>query len=143
MIRAAISKDLPAILDMVGDLHASTKMALPIDPAATLGTLRRLLASPDGLLLLADGNRVPSGFLDATVGVTAISLERVGMELGWWAGPEAKGAGLKLLLLYERWARQHGCRMVRMSTPPHNKRAAHILRKRGFFVSELAWAKEL
>ncbi len=143
MIRSAISEDLPAVLAMVSDLHASTKMALPIDPAATMGMLRRLVGSPDGLLLVVEAGGTLKGFLAATVGVTPISFEQVGMELGWWAGPEAKGTGLRLLVHYERWAKSRGCRIARMSTPPHNERAAQILRRRGFFVSELAWVKAI
>jgi GNAT superfamily N-acetyltransferase len=143
VIRAATFDDLPAVLDMVTDLHASTKMALEIDPAATMGLLRRLVGSADGLLLVAEADGAAKGFLAATVGVTPISFEQVGMELGWWAGPEAKGAGLRLLVLYERWAKSRGCRFVRMSTPPHNERAAQILGRRGFFVSEVAWAKAI
>ncbi len=143
MIRHATLSDLPAVLGMVKDLHVSAKLALSVDDAATTATLRKLMALDDGLLLVVDGQGGPKGFLAATVGVSAISFAPIAMELGWWVGPEAKGAGLRLLILYERWAKLRGCHIARMSTPPGNVRAAQILEKRGFFLSEMAWGKVL
>lgn len=143
MIRAADYYDVPAVLGMVKDLHASTRVAMTVDDAATAQTLNHLVSSDDGMLLVVDVDGHLSGFIAATVGFAPVSFDLLGMELGWWASPGAKGAGLRLLILYERWAKSKGCTFVRMSTPPHNERAAQILRKRGFFVSELAWAKAI
>ncbi len=143
MIRSATYSDVPGVLGMVKDLHASTGVAMSVDDAATSQTLNHLVSSDDGLLLVVEADGHLAGFMAATVGFAPVSFDLVGMELGWWSSPAAKGAGLRLLILYERWAKSKGCRLVRMSTPPHNERAAQILEKRGFFVSELAWAKAI
>lgn len=143
MIREATDFDIPAIVGMVKDLHAVTRMPLEVEDAVTERTLLNLAASPQGLVLVNESDSGPNGFIAASVGFTAIASPRIGIEHGWWASPEAKGAGLRLLILYERWSREQGCRMIRMSTPPHNERAAQILRKRGFFVSEIAWCKAI
>lgn len=128
---------------MVKDLHASARMPLEVEDEIASRTLRNLIASPQGLLLINEGENGPNGFIAASVGFATITALRIAIEHGWWAGPDARGAGLRLLILYERWAKQQGCRMIRMSTPPHNQRAATILQRRGFFTSEIAWAKEL
>src|SRR5690606_13538226 len=128
---------------MVAALHHSTRMAIDVDSEIVRQTLQRLIVSPIGMVAVSEGNSDPRGFIAASVGYTTVSLVPVGQEHGWWAGPDARGDGLRLLIHYERWAKEQGCRFARMSTPPHNERAAQILRKRGFFLSELAWVKAI
>lgn len=141
MIREATDFDIPAIVGLVKDLHAVTRMSLPIEEHSVRRTLMSLIASPNGLLLVS--GQQPEAFIAASVGASTLSDTPIAMEHGWWAGPDARGAGLRLLILYERWAKEQGCRLIRMSTPPHNDRAASILKRRGFFLSELAWGKVL
>src|SRR5690554_6899338 len=116
MIRPATVSDLPAILDLVGALHRVTAMPLPINEAVAMRFLRQLVAAPTGMLDVADLGRGPVGFLAATVGFASISAAPLAMEHGWYCAPEAKGGGLRLLMRYEAWALQQGCRMIRMST---------------------------
>lgn len=141
MIREATDFDIPAIVGMVEDLHAATRMALEINPLVVAQTLRALIADPKGLLLVAGDD--PHGFIAASVGVTAVSMAPIALEHGWWSSGGARGTGARLLLRYERWAEQAGCQFVRMCTPPFNKRAALLLERRGFFLSEQVWVKAL
>lgn len=141
MIREAKGQDVPALVELVKALHASTGMTIPIDEDVTRRTLQTLIVRPSGLVLVA-GER-PNAFLAASIGYTSCFAASAAHEHGWYAAPEAKGAGLRLLILYERWAKEQGCGFIRMSTPPNNDRAAQILRKRGFFVSEIAMVKEI
>lgn len=140
MIRPASGQDIPAIVEMVGALHRVTRQPIEAEPDAVRATLQRLILRPDGLLLVAEHDRL-TGFIAASIGYGAISSAPIAHEHGWWS--ERGGDGLRLLILYERWAQEQGCQFIRMSTPPHNQRAAKILEKRGFFVSELAWAKAI
>lgn len=142
MIRSATTDDLPAVLGMVKQLHASTRMTLPIDDTVTMRTLDSLVGAESGLLLVSERASNAQAFIAATIGYSAISMVPIGMELGWWATPGSQ-AGLRLLILYERWAKSKGCHFIRMSTPPHNERAALLLSKRGFFLSEHSWAKAI
>ena len=143
MIREAGSTDIPTIKGMVGELHRVTRMALPIDDVTMTRSLVAMQASPQGLLLIAERGGKPCGFLAASIGYSAVSMAPVAFESGWWSEPHSGGAGLRLLIRYERWAKDMGCAFVRMCTPPHNEKAAQILRKRGFFISELCWVRAL
>src|SRR5690606_20683609 len=104
-------------------------------------TLRQLIAAPHGLLLVSGD--LPNAFLAASVSVTTVSMAPVAVEHGWWASPDARGAGIRLLLRYEKWAEDIGCRFVRMCAPPHALRAASLRERRGFSVSEHVWAKAI
>lgn len=141
MIREATDFDIPVIVGMVRLLHASARMAMPIDEAVVHRTLRSLILNPQGLLIVS--GREPEAFLAASMGLTSVSAAPVAYEHGWWASPKANGAGIKLLLWYERWAKEQGCAFVRMCTPPDNDRAALLLERRGFFLSEQVWVRAI
>lgn len=140
MIRPATPNDIPAIVQMTGRLHAAAKMMLPMDTAVTARFLSGLVASPIGLVLVVDKGQGPTGFIAASIGTASIAMLPVAIEHGWWA---EGGGGLDMLKRYEAWAREQGCFAARMSTPPGNERAALILERRGYSLSELAWAKVL
>jgi len=124
---------------MVAMLHASAGIVLPMDARITARFVDALIASPMGLVLIG-GPSEPDGFLAASVGAASIAMTPVAHEHGWWS---AGGDGLRLLRRYEAWAREQGCFAVRMSTPPHNERAASILQRSGFALAEQAWVKVL
>lgn len=139
MVREATGQDVSAIVDLVRALHESTRMPIAIDEAVVRQTLQRMIVAPSGLLLVS-GER-PNAFLAASVGFTTVSSAPIAQEHGWYASPDAKGAGAKMLIYLERWADEQGCQFVKLSTPPHNFRAAFLLQRRGYAVTEHVWAK--
>lgn len=140
MIRPATTEDIPAIVGMVERLRASVRSPLEVDRAVTSRFVRALLASPMAAVWVVDGADAPTGFLAASVGTASISMLPIAVEHGWWA---EQGGGLRLLKAYLSWASDVGCFAARMSTPPHNQRAAEILDRLGFDLAEQAWVKVL
>lgn len=141
LTREAMGQDLPALVGLVKALHTSANMALPVEESVTRHNLQSMILRPSGLVLVSGD--VPNAFIAATVGYSTVSSLPVAQEHGWYAAPEAKGAGLRLLIMFERWAKEQGCGFIRMSTPPGNERAASLLKRRGFFLSECVWAKAI
>lgn len=140
MIRTAMTEDIPAIVGMVERLRASVCSPLEVDRAVTRRFVTGLLASPLAAVWVVDGVDGPTGFLAASVGTACISMLPIAVEHGWWA---EQGGGLRLLKAYLSWANDVGCFAARMSTPPHNERAAAILDRLGFRLAEQAWVKVL
>lgn len=140
MTRIATTEDIPAIVRMTERLRASVRSPLDVDPAVTARFVRGLLASPLAAVWVVDGPAGPTGFLAASVGTASISMAPIAVEHGWWA---EQGGGLRLLKAYLSWAGDVGCFAARMSTPPHNERAAAILDRLGFGLAEQAWVKVL
>lgn len=140
MIRIATMKDIPAIVGMTERLRASVRSPLAVDTTVTSRFVAALLASPLAAVWVVDGPDGPTGFLAASVGTASISMLPIAVEHGWWA---EQGGGLTLLKQYTAWAGDIGCFAVRMSTPPHNERAAEILNRMGFEIAEQAWVKVL
>lgn len=140
MIRSATTEDIPAIVGMTERLRASVQSPLEVDPVVTARFVRGLMSSPLAAVWVVDGAEGPTGFLAASVGTASISMLPIAVEHGWWA---ERGGGLLLLKQYMAWARDAGCFAARMSTPPHNRRAAAILGRMGFELAEQAWVKVL
>lgn len=140
MIRPATHEDIPAIVGMVERLRASVRSPLEVDPATTRRFVSGLLGSPLAAVWVVDGPQTPTGFLAASVGTASISMLPIAVEHGWYS--EQRG-GLRLLKAYLSWASDVGCFAARMSTPPHNERAAAILDRLGFDLAEQAWVKVL
>lgn len=140
MIRPATTDDIAAIVAMTERLRASVGSPLPVDPLVTARFVSGLLASPLGWVRVVDSAGGPTGFLAASIGTASISMLPIAAEHGWWA---EHGGGLRLLNQYIAWGRQRSCFAVRMSTPPHNERAAIILKRCGFALAEQAWVKVL
>lgn len=125
---------------MTERLRASVGSPLPVDALVAGRFVAGLLASPLGWVRVVDGPGGPTGFLAASIGTSSISMLPVAVEHGWWA---EQGGGLDLLRSYMAWAQERGCFAARMSTPPHNERAAMILERSGFAPAEQAWVKVL
>lgn len=141
MIRPAHASDIPAIVGMVERLHASVASPLPMDAAVSGRFIGMLLRSPSlGWVRVWDDGSGPTGFLAASITAASVSMTPVAAEHGWWA---STGGGLRLLKAYLAWAKARGCFAARMSTPPHNDRAARILTAMGFDLAEQAWVKVL
>lgn len=140
MIRPATTEDIPAIVGMVERLRASVRSPLEVDPHVTARFVSALLASPLAVVWVVAGSNAPTGFLAASVGTASVSMLPIAVEHGWWA---EQGGGLRLLKAYLSWASDVGCFAARMSTPPHNERAAAILDRLGFDLAEQAWVKVL
>lgn len=140
MIRPATTNDIAAIVAMTDRLRASVGSPLPVDPLVTARFVAGLLTSPLGWVRVVDGADGPTGFLAASIGTASISMLPVAAEHGWWA---EQGGGIDLLRAYMAWAQERGCFAARMSTPPHNERAAMILERSGFALAEQAWVKVL
>lgn len=121
-------------------LRASVASPMPVDPLVTTRFVAGLLASPLGWVRVVDAGDGPTGFIAASIGTASVSMLPVAAEHGWWA---EQGGGLRLLKQYIEWGRERGCFAVRMSTPPHNERAALILKRCGFALAEQAWVKVL
>lgn len=138
MIRGATTSDIAAIVSMIEQLRASVRSPLVVDPMATGRFVAALLSNPVAAIWVVEGDAGPTGFLAASVGTASISMAPIAVEHGWWA---AQGGGLALLKAYLAWADEQGCFAVRMSTPPHNERAARILKRFGFEAAETAWVK--
>ena len=131
MIRPATASDILTIVDQVEALRAAVGGPVAVDRAWTARTLAALLESPDGSVWVSGG-----GFLAASIQRSVISPVPMAVEHGWWA---SDGSGLRLLRIYESWARDKGAAFITLSTGP----TGPDLTRLGYWRAEQAWVRSI
>ena len=147
MIRKALAADIPAVASIYDKLHTEEEAG-----RATIGWIRGVYPTEDtarqalsrhDLFVLEDSGSI--------VGAAIINQTQVDAYYGGpWAyeaehaevmvlhtlviDPDAagKGFGKQFVAFYEDYARQNGCRCLRMDTNSRNARARAMYRKLGY-----------
>lgn len=142
-IREATESDVPAIVEMGRQFRNETVYAsrLPENVEQITATARRIVASPDGTVLVADRDGVLIGMIGLLLFTHHFSGERTAGELCFWIDPAHRGHGVRLLYRAERWAREHGATTLQMIAPTPEVGALYT--RLGFTEIETAFQKEL
>lgn len=128
-IRPATASDILRIVDQTEALRERINGPVPVDRPYTAAFLSKLMAHPDGLLLVSDG-----GFIAASLQPTPINPALVGMEHGWYATDRT---GSALRAAYEKWADDRGAILKKLSTGMNGP----DLGRAGYTPAEVAWVK--
>ena len=131
MIREATPDDVIRIVDMVEALRLAVGGPVAVDRPWTARTVAALLKSPDGAVWVSGG-----GFLAASIQRSIISPVPMAVEHGWWA---SDGSGLRLLRIYEAWAKDKGAALITLSTGPNGPDLTRL----GYRKTETAWVRSI
>ncbi len=129
--REAAASDVLAVVDMIEALRSAVDGAIPVDRPHTAATVARLIASPDGIVLLSGG-----GFIAGALVQTIINPAPLAQELGWHA---KDGSGLRLLRAFEKWGIGRGARWINLSTGIIGPDLSRL----GYRRSEQAWVRSI
>lgn len=144
-VRQATADDIPACAEMGRRFFDESGFSAEtsFDPLSFEVTLRQLIASKDGVVLVADGGMV--GGLAYPFYFNANS--KTAQEMFWWVSPEYRGTNLGMLLIdgFERWARSKGCETLSMICLPalRESPAERVYQRRGYRASERVYIKRL
>ncbi len=144
-IRPATVGDLDAIVAMGEAFLASDDYAgrLAIVPAAMRAFVERVVtgALDHAVVFVADTDGAVVGMLGAAIAAHPYSGEVIGSELFWWMQPEARGGGVRLMQMAERWAAERGARRFQMIAP--NDRVARFYVRCGYHPVEAMYERSL
>lgn len=147
MIRHATLADVPVCLDMGRAFFAATGVTeFPFDDESGLATLRHLVESDDGALLVAEHEGELIGMAGALSYPHYMNhAARAAQELFWWVAPEFRGctAGVRLLQALEVWAKDKGCATLTMICLPIDSPAEGIYARTGYRPVERSYIKGL
>lgn len=148
MIREARESDIPAMVEMGRKFFDLTGWSDIADWSeySFAATLRRLMSSDDGVLLVIDRNG-PVGMAGALLYPFYFSAaHRTGQELFWWVDPEARGReATELLDRLEQQAREQGAMSFTMIAVDVLRSAAlaRYYTRRGYRAAENTFIKGL
>lgn len=142
-MREAVMADIPDLLVMGRAFRASSAYAtrLPENLRAMAGLAERLIASPDGVVLVVERDGRLIGMIGVGVSENLLSGARTASELFYWMDPAHRGHGIRLLRAAERWARAQGARLMQMIAP--DPTVEQLYQRMGYTPWEVAYFKEL
>lgn len=144
MIREAEEHDIPMLLKMGARFHeASGFIEMPFDAASLEGTLRSLIESEDGVVLIGDGGMAGVLVYPCYFNHT----QRQAQELFWWVDQDKRSTGLGRALLegVEAWAKERGASTLTMICLDalDGERVSSLYRRAGYRPSERNFLKRL
>jgi GNAT superfamily N-acetyltransferase len=144
LVREAGPLDLPEIMALCRRFfEASGYRSFGFDEESMLGTLRRLMDHPDGVVLVADGGMVAG----VVYPVFFNQSHRQAQELFWWVDDEARGSGVgrDLIRAFEKWAKSNDCKTVSMLCLEalEADKVEKLYLRSGYKPTERAFVKEL
>lgn len=137
-IRPATIEDVPTIVSLGAQLAKESPRfgRLQFSAASTGATMRALLSSPDGFLMVAEEGGQIVGAMAAIVSQHWMSTDRVASDLALFVVPSARGGnvGGSLAVEYLEWARKSGAVLINVgvSTGIHTEATARMYELRGF-----------
>lgn len=143
MIRPATRADIPDIIDL-GERHwRESRYGRWMEPnrAVMAELARALVATPDGLVLVDEREGAIVGMIGVAVTAHIYSGEPVMSELFWYAPPERRGSGVRLLKRAEAWAKAKGVKHSAMIAP--DERVAAFYERMGYAALEINYIKPL
>ena len=135
MIRPAEPEDVPRLVELFKEHHASMGCSWTVDAARLSRTLAHAVNSPDWLCLTDDGCLFLAVSFESPLGAG-----RLAQELCFAAPP---GLMAELIDRYEEWARSKGCRAASLACEQRFTTFERLYRRYGYSPAELTTSKEL
>jgi GNAT superfamily N-acetyltransferase len=150
-IRAATVTDVCFVEGLSGRLADHSRLPwLPVEAtdrfaAAGCRLAAAAIGDPSQLVLIAERDGDPVGFLHARLETSAFTSEQVGYVSTVVVAPAAarQGTGRRLLEGAEAWARAQGCRLLTLEVFGANASARAVYERLGYREQTLKLAKEL
>jgi GNAT superfamily N-acetyltransferase len=145
MIREATADDRERIVEMGMSFAVVSEYneTVAAKPGVIGETIDRMLASPDGVILVAEIEGVVMGMIGMVAYEHPYSGDRTAQEMFWWVDPSTRGSsiGIKLLRAAEVWAKERGAKAMQMVAP--NASVASLYSRLGYRRLETAYQRSI
>ena len=145
MITELTVDDLPKLIEGAHSFYAEGKLPGPFSPDRFIKGWAGLLESRIGLLLGFEKDGEIAGAIGGTIFPDMTTPKVHATELFWYVKPEHRGAGIKLLLEFEKAARDRGAdriwmiHLVELNDGPLDK----LYERLGYRFVEKVFVKDL
>ena len=143
MVRPATPDDVPALVTLGAQFHASTPYGalVPWNAAHVAAVTTALVAGERSTVLVAGRDGAPVGMLALALYPHPVSGEVVASELVWFVAPAHRGVGVRLLRAGEAWAQAQGATVMQMVAPSED--VGQMYARLGYTPVETAWQRRM
>lgn len=147
--RLAEEKDIPRIKEMVRDFYEFSNYSeiQSWDPNHVETLIKWYIDhSPDmTFIVVMEKDMYVSGFISGIKTPSLSSADLIALEQIWWVDEEFRKTwdSLRLLALFEEWAKRSGCRTVCMSSIEGVSRVDRIYERAGYRLTEKTYSKRI
>lgn len=144
MIRAATLSDIASIVELgvAFMMESQYHTHLTVNELAHEKLARMLIEAPHGEIFIAERDGEIVGMIGVIATLHPHSGDSVMSELFWYVQPDARGAGPKLLLRAEAWARSNGVTRSLVVSPLHDG-VSRLYTRMGYVPLETQYVKRL
>ncbi len=145
-VRAAEICDLPKMAEGARQFYASSRFLRKFEIERFCSVWKGFIEGGHGVIFAAfDEDGSPCGALGGLTYPDLYSEETHAMEFFWFMMPGYRGEGMKLLKMFEQWAKDRGCALVRMAhlSDSMPEKLERVYCRMGYTLVESQFQKEI
>jgi len=135
-IRLATLDDASVATKLLLNFHKSCDLPFQVTTAWALGLFKACVNDKDKIAIIKDG-----GILLGMVGPSLVGPFNQCLEIAWWVEPDKRGGSLKMLKMYEDWAKSKNAKLIEVKSMHKFPETGIIYERLGYEPLEMSWVK--
>lgn len=136
MIRLATLADSEHAVKLLLNFHKACDLPFEVTTAWALALFKACVNDKDKIAIIKDG-----GILLGMVGPSLVGPFKQCLEIAWWVEPEKRGGSIKMLNMYEDWAKANGAKLIEVKSMHKFPETGVIYERLGYEPLEKSWVK--
>lgn len=136
-IRLATLNDSALAVKLLLDFHKACDLPFQVTTAWALALFKACVNDKDKIAILKEDG----GILLGIVGPSMVGPFKQCAEIAWWVDPDKRGGSLKMLSLYEEWAKENGAKLIEVKSMHKFPETEKIYARLGYEPIETSWVK--
>lgn len=119
------------------DFHKSVGLPFEVTTAWAAALFKACVNDEDKVAIVKEDG----GILLGIVGPSLVGPFKQCAEIAWWVDPSKRGGSLKMLTLYEEWAKSKGAKLIEVKSLSKFPETEKIYSRLGYQPVETSWLK--
>lgn len=138
-IRLATLSDSTLAVRLLMNFHKACDLPFNVTTAWALALFKACVNDKDKIAIIKEDG----GILLGMVGPSLVGPFIQCLEIAWWVEPESRGGSLKMLKMYEKWAEEHGAKLIEVKSMHKFPETEKIYERLGYEPLEKSWVKTI
>lgn len=136
-IRLATLDDTNKAVRLLLNFHKSCDLPFEVTTSWAIALFKACVIDKDKIAIIKEDG----GILLGIVGQSLVGPFKQSSEIAWWVEPDSRGGSIKMLKLYEDWAKENGAKLIEVKSLNKFPETEKIYEKLGYEPIEKSWVK--